>query len=479
MVTGIKTRKDEKWDPRLTGGVDMFYRITPSLRSSFTINTDFAETEVDDRQINLTRFNLHFPEKRGFFLDGANYFQFGIESDWQSPVAQKIIPFFSRRIGLDENGIPIPINYGAKIAGQLKSWNIGLLHINDKRETGIENFSVARITKNIGKQSSIGFISTYGNALSDSTNLLAGADIKLSSSNFQGNKNISFLFFGLKSQTKSIANENNAWGAQFNYPNDLLKARLGYHQIGKNFIAGMGFVPRINIKETYGDVEFGPRPNKWGIMQIQFGGTFNNIQNKETLDLETRTLQIKPIIIRLLSGEKISYYIINQSENLIADFNIFDDLIISKSRYDWWRHEFNLLTKGARNLWGDLTYGFGDFYNGSRQDIKLKLNWKIAVPFFLGGNFIHNYVQLPQGSFNANIYQINANILFDPDITLYNFIQYDNVSQNTGWQSRFHWILQPGKEIILVWNALFSETQNHSFLKESSLNLKLKYNIRF
>ncbi len=110
LVTGLDTRKGEKNDPKLTGGVDLFYQITPSMKSSLTINTDFAETEVDDRQINLTRFNLHFPEKRDFFLDGANYFQFGIAADDASPVSKRLIPFFSRRMGLDEYGVPIPIN---------------------------------------------------------------------------------------------------------------------------------------------------------------------------------------------------------------------------------------------------------------------------------------------------------------------------------------------------------------------------------
>src|SRR5690606_27955883 len=146
------------------------------------INTDFAETEVDDRQINLTRFSLHFPEKRDFFLNGANYFQFGIEGDDNSPAAKRIIPFFSRRMGLDEFGQPIPINYGGKLTGQYNNWNIGLLHMNDDRETGNQNFSVLRLSHNLGKQSSIGIIGTHGNALADSMNQLAGADIKLSTS---------------------------------------------------------------------------------------------------------------------------------------------------------------------------------------------------------------------------------------------------------------------------------------------------------
>jgi hypothetical protein len=479
LVTGIDNRRGEKGVPKLTGGVDLFYQITPGLRSSVTINTDFAETEVDDRQINLTRFSLHFPEKRDFFLNGANYFQFGIEGDRSSPVSKRIIPFFSRRMGLDEQGLPVPINYGGKLTGQYKNWNIGLLHMNDDRPLGNRNFSVMRLSHNLGKQSSVGIIGTHGNALADSTNLLAGIDLNLSTSSFLGNKNVTFIFFGLKSNTQNMEKNNGSWGAQFSYPNDLIKARLGYHQVEKNFVAGMGFVPRTNIKESYGEIEFGPRPNKWGIMQLQFGATFNYIKNLESKNRESRELMLKPLGLRFFSGEEISYSVLNQYEFLYTDFNIFRNITIGQKGYEWWRHEVALKTKGARNVWGEATYGFGQFYNGSREDIILKANWKVVVPFFLGGSFIQNHVELPDGKFTANIYQVNANILFSPDITLYNFVQYDNASKNAGMQSRFQWIVKPGNEIIIAWNTQFLKSSGPLLMDQSRLRLKVKYNIRF
>lgn len=479
LLTGFDNKKEEKNDPKLTGGVDLFYQITPSLRSSVTINTDFAETEVDDRQINLTRFSLHFPEKRDFFLNGANHFQFGIEGDDSSPVAKRIIPFFSRRMGLDENGQPIPVNYGGKLTGQYKKWNIGLLHMNDDRQSGNQNFSVIRLSHNLGKQSSIGIIGTHGNALADSSNLLAGADIKLSTSTFQGNKNVFFTFFGLKSVTRNMEKDNLAWGTQFSYPNDLIKARLGYHRIEKNFMAGMGFVPRINIEETYGMFEFGPRPGKWGIMQVLLGGSFNSISNLENKNIETSELQIKPLGIRFFSGEEIVYSLINQQEYLYSNFNIFENIIIPQNEYQWWRNQVDLKTKGARNVWGQASYSFGSFYSGVREDLIIKANWKVAVPFFLGGSYIQNQVKLPQGNFTVNIYQLNANILFSPNITLNNFLQYDNASKIAGWQSRFQWILKPGNEIIIAWNSRLLKNDGPLYISESALRLKLKYNIRF
>lgn len=481
LLTGLDTKKGEKNTPKLTGGIDLFYQITPSLKSSLTINTDFAETEVDDRQINLTRFGLHYPEKRDFFLDGANYFQFGIEGDRQSPVSKKLIPFFSRRMGLDADGNPIPINVGAKLTGQVDNWNIGMMHINDARETGPNNFSVARVSKNLWKQSSIGIIGTYGNALDtlgQESNLLIGADLKLSTSTFQGNKNVSFFLFGLKSNTEGKEENDASWGAQIVYPNDLISARLGYHQIGENFVAGMGFVPRVNINESYGELTFGPRPNKWGILQVEFGGEFDYITNIATREIETREYKIQPLGIRFMSGEEIKYTMTNQYESLSEDFNIFEDFVIPKGIYKWWYQEISIETKGARNVWGEASYGFGDFFNGQRNDITLQANWKIAVPLFLGGTLIRNIVKLPEGEFTANIYQLNANVLFSPTVTLYNYLQYDNASKSAGWQSRFQWILKPGNEIILVWTSNFLKSDQF-YMDESALRLKLKYNIRF
>ena len=478
LVTGFNTKRGKDVDPKLTGGVDLFYQITPGLKSSLTINTDFAETEVDDRQINLTRFNLHYPEKRDFFLDGASHFKFGIDADDENPVAKSIIPFFSRRMGLDSLGGPIPINAGAKLTGQIDDWNIGMMYINDTRETGINNFSVARITRNIGKQSSAGIIGTFGNALGNETNTVVGADLNLVTTTFQKNKNVSFFLFGLKSNTKELKGSDYSWGTQVVYPNDLIKTRLGFHQIGKNFVAGMGFVPRTNINETYGELKFGPRPNKWGIMQIELGGSFNHISNLETNELETREFELQPLGIRFLSGEVIKYSLVSQYESLSKDFNIFDDFVIPQGIYEWWQQQLKLETKGARNVWGEASYRFGDFYNGRRNDIKLLVNWKIAVPFFIGGSVTQNNITLPEGKFTANIFQMNANILFSPNLTLYNYLQYDNASKIAGWQARFQWIIKPGNEIILAWTSNFNKPGNTFIMDESAVRLKLKYNIR-
>jgi len=474
----MDTKQGVKNKYHVDGGMDLFYQITPSLKSSLSINTDFAETEVDDRQINLTRFGLLFPEKRDFFIDGSNHFSFGIQGDDLNSYGKGIIPFFSRRMGLDSNGLPVQINYAGKITGMIGKWNIGVMHVNDDHWSGNSNFSVARISRNIGPESSIGMIGTYGNAISQAENFVGGIDLKLATSKFHGNKNLSLILFGLKSNTKGLSDSDLSWGGTITYPNDFLYFSLGHHEIGENFVAGMGFVPRTNIKESYGNINIGPRPDKWGILQVLTGFGFDHIVNFSNV-LETRTISFSPLRLRFKSGEEFSYTVSQTFENLENEFKIFSTFVIPVGQYEFYRHSLSLLTAGSRNFSGDCSFVWGDFYNGYRKDFSIGANYKVAVPFFIGAKYKQNEVILPEGNFTARIYQVNANILFSPDITLYNYFQYDNSSKTIGVQSRFQWIVKPGNEIIIAWTSNLSKPLERYVMNESALRFKLKYNIRF
>ncbi|HEY3371838.1 MAG TPA: DUF5916 domain-containing protein [Prolixibacteraceae bacterium] len=490
-IGGMNTRDGEKTSFMKDAGLDMFYQVTPRLKASLSINTDFAETEVDDRQINLTRFSLYFPEKRDFFLDGSNYFKFGIEGDDNNSYRNSIVPFFSRRLGLDNDGNMLPVRYAAKITGTQNNWNIGMMHISDERDYGNSHLSVGRITHNLGKQSSIGMVGTWGNAISTDENKVGGFDLKLATSKFQKNKNIALTMFGLISDTRGKRDNNTAWGADIAYPNDFLYFSLGHYEVAENFVAGIGFVPRTNIKASYGNFSIGPRPDTWGILQIKSGAGFNYLTNFDN-QFVTRVLNLSPLGIRFKSGEEIYYSISQQYELLKADFNIFPGFVIPQNDYTFWYHNVQMITAGSRNLAGAASFGTGDFYNGKKEDMRLTLNYKVAVPLFIGANYAINHVVLPEGDFTAEIYQLNANILFSPTVTLYNYFQYDNSTDKMGWQSRFQWIVKPGNEIILAWTSgwLQSLTDRYSgsgellnsnryFMSESALRLKLKYNIRF
>jgi hypothetical protein len=481
-LVGVNQKKGEKSELVYDFGGDIFYQIGSGLNAALTINTDFAQTEVDSRQVNLTRFALFFPEKRQFFLDGANYFNFGFNSDDENNYGTNMIPFFTRRIGLDSEGNPIPIVAGLKIAGQAGKWNIGALNITDKTDTSYRNFTVARVTRNLGKQSYVGFLGTKGDAIGAEGNWLTGFDVKLASSRIWGNRNLIFTAFGLKSSTTGLSGKDFSYCADISYPNDFLKVRLGHQEIGENFRAGMGFIPRLGIKNTYGEFFLGPRPNKMGIMKINTGGMVSFISDMKN-DLLTRDVFIKPVEFEFLSGEKAEYSVSNTFEYIYADFEIFptDSITIPEGSYNFWQQGLEFSTAARRNLWIALDYSWGKFFDGSRRTLDVRAGYKIGVPFFVGVEYEQNDVDLPEGQFTTKIYRINADIYFNPDISLSNYIQYDNVSNKWGWQSRFRWILKPGNEIFLVWNSIMESSleQDRMIMQENTVRFKINYNLRF
>jgi len=481
-LVGLNQKKGEGNEFVYDIGGDIFYQIGSGLNAALTINTDFAQTEVDSRQVNLTRFALFFPEKRNFFLDGANYFNFGFNGDDENHNGRNMIPYFSRRIGLDADGNPVPIIAGLKIAGQAGKWNIGALNITDKTDTSYRNFTVARVTRNVGKQSYVGFLGTKGDAIGAEGNWLTGLDFKIASSKIRGNKNLIFTGFGIKSNTTGLDGKDFSFGADVSYPNDFLNIRLGHQEIGENFRAGIGFVPRLGIRDTYGELFLGPRPNKLGIMKINTGGMINFITDMSN-KLLTRDVFLKLIEFEFRSGEKAEYSLFNTFEYLDEDFEIFpkDSITIPAGSYDFWQQGIELSTAPRRNMWIAFDFNWGDFFNGSRHTLDIKAGYKISVPFFVGLEYEQNHVNLDEGEFSTRIYRINADIYFNPDISLSNFIQFDNVTEKWGWQSRFRWILKPGNEIFLVWNSVAQKSleQDRIMMEENTVRFKINYNFRF
>jgi hypothetical protein len=479
-LTGGVSRK-ENTDPRLVadGGMDAFYQITPSIKAAITVNTDFAQTEVDEKQINLTRFNLYFPEKRDFFLDGSDYFNFGINGDRENQQATQMIPYFSRRIGLDADGNPVAIKYGGKITGKAGNWNFGMLHIKDDNKWDNPGYSAGRISMNFGKQSSIGIIGTNGNAFSDASNSLAGVDLRLAKPDLPGNKNIIFNLYGVKSFTSGLAGSDISFGSEINYPNDFLNFRIGYLQVDENFTPGLGFVPRKNIRDFYGGFALGPRPKNSPVLQVKTGINYVFISNLKDGGLESGQVDLSYSDITFISADVIKLASQYQFEKLTRDFNIFDTIVIPSAEYNFWRHNITLTSAKRRNIWASAKFGFGTFYSGTRTDLLLQAGYKICVPVYVGMESDRRWVQLAQGDFTAQIYRLNLNLLFGPNLTWYNFAQYDNKTETIGWQSRLQWTIKPGKEVFLTFNSPLIDPMERFRPEVYEARVKVKYTIRF
>jgi hypothetical protein len=479
LTGGFSKKQNEDRKPVLDGGLDAFYHITPSLKASLTINTDFAQTEVDEKQINLTRFSLFFPEKRDFFLDGANYFTFGINGDSDNPMGTQMMPFFSRRIGLDVNGNPVPIKYGGKFTGKAGNWNIGLMHIKDDNKLNNQGYTVGRITRNFGKQSSIGIIGTNGNAFSEMDNSLAGVDLHLSSSKIAGNKNLAYNLYGVKSFTEGLKGNDVSFGTELNYPNDFLNFRVGYLQIGENFTPGLGFLPRRDVREIYGGAILGPRPKNSPVMQVKSGIKTLFISGLTSGTLQSSQIDLNYSDIIFLSGDIISLSSQRLYESLENEYNIFGSYVIPAGNYSFWRHSITLSSAKRRKLWASTKFAFGTFYSGNRKDWLVQAGYKVAVPVYAGVESERRWVSLPEGSFTTQIYRLNLNFLFSPNLSWYNFAQYENQTEKIGWQSRFQWIIRPGKEIFLVFNSPMIDPLERFRPEVYEARVKVKYTIRF
>jgi hypothetical protein len=247
----VRRREDSGW--KLDGGLDVSKNFAPNLNASLTLNTDFAETEVDTRQVNLTRFPLFFPEKRTFFLEGGGVF----DTASSDMLGHDLIPFFSRRIGLIERSDgqhEVPILAGTKVSGKVGDYNIGFLDVvtnmDDDLRLEKQNLVAARVSRNFWQQSYVGAMFAHGNPNGEGQNTLLGLDARLATSKFRGNKNLSLNLYGFRTEDEASHKSDHAEGFMLAYPNDRWFGCIAFKQIGENFDPALGFVPRTGMRKA-------------------------------------------------------------------------------------------------------------------------------------------------------------------------------------------------------------------------------------
>lgn len=444
---------DENSDGQFDVGLDVFKSLTPDVTAAVTVNTDFAETEADDRQVNLTRFPLFFPEKRAFFQEATGVFDVAGLSDGRND----LIPFFTRRIGLledeDGDGVEVPILVGTKVVGHPSNYNFGLIDAQTRDIAGNpltgQNLLAVRGSRNLLEQSWIGGILTHGNPAGTGDNTLIGADARLATSSFRGGKNLSLDLYFLRSMADGRT--DHAGGFKIDYPNDLWDVALAFKQIGDEFEPALGFVPRIGIRKTNLGIEYRPRPHRLGIRQFFFEFRPEYITNLENR-VENWRLFTAPFNVETESAEHLEWNVVPEFEHLAEPFEISSGIVIPPGSYQWtaFRAEANTATKRAWVI--DLEYWWGGFYSGTRRQIELEVTLKPNTHLLLSAGIERNDISLPEGEFFTQIFIGNVNYNFSPDVSWANLVQYDNESRLLGLQSRFRWILKPGSDLFLVIN---------------------------
>ncbi len=481
---GLIMRKEGN-DWKVDGGLDVSKNLAPNLNASFTLNTDFAETEVDARQVNLTRFDLFYPEKRAFFLEGAGVFDTATGGGLS--FFPDLIPFFSRRIGLvEQNGVSteVPIIAGGKITGRQSRFNIGLVDVqtDEVDEIGLkgQNLFAARVSRDFWRQSYVGGIFTRGNPLGTGENTLIGADARFATSNFRGDKNLSLSLFLFRTSDEFSDTSDYAGGFSIDYPNDRWLLGLTWKQIGENFNPALGFVPRTGIRKINGAIMFRPRTEKAGIRQFTFHAfpeLITDLHNR----VDNWRVDISPFEVEFNSGDLFEIGISPQFERLLFPFTFINSgVTVPMGSYQYTRYGTRIETATKRPWVVNLEAYFGGFYNGTRRDLKFGLTLKPSHHLLLGLGVERADVDLVQDRFFTQLFSLQANYSFSPNISWANLIQYDNESRILGFQTRFRWILQPGNDLFLVLNRGWYKTFEHDYVSQFDRGtVKLQYTFRF
>ena len=473
---------DRSWQG--AAGGEATWKITPQLVTVFTANTDFAETEVDTRQVNLTRFPLFFPEKRSFFLEGANQYDFGLGIGGQD--SPQFIPFFSRQVGL-LGGQQIPLDAGVKLNGRVGRWNLALLDV-ETRETVVSpevaadlalpsqvvpgtNLLAARVSFDFNENLRVGTIFTNGDPAGFRRNTLAGVDAVWRTSKFRGNKNLLLGAWSATTQGDVGPGSKIGWGFKIDYPNDLLDCATSVNQYGDALEPLLGFLPRPS--------KVGPF--RW-IRQEFFENDYVRYTDSKGI-VESWSYFMAPINLRFESGDRFEFNWYPHGETLLVPFEIAPGILIPVGSYDFTRWRLEAQTSEHRPLQFGTTTWFGTFYNGRLTQWENYLRWtspKGKVQLDLETE--NDFARLPVGNFVQRLWSIRAAYAWSPNLVLSSFIQYDTESQNVGTNTRLRWTIKPGNDLFVVWNRGWQRivTDPHvSIVPQSDLiAIKLRWTFR-
>lgn len=488
VVPGIATRyvddpiEDRKYT-RLDPTFDAFYKLTPSLTGSLTVNTDFGDTEVDDVQVNLTRFPLFFPEKRQFFLQDEGIFDFG-------GLQRNPLPFFSRRVGLSNQGEPIDIIAGAKVTGRAGRFNIGLMDVvtdgysraatlpgGPPRRVKTQNLAVARISANVLEESNVGAIFTHGDPNSNDRNLLYGLDFNYRNSDILPGRTLIARAWGQGTDTEDVSGDDWAWGARLQYPNDRVNWQIIAEEVRENFFPALGFTNRIGIRNYFGSFRYRIRPQRHlRTLDAEISGSLVTDTDNS---VESGSFELRPIALTNAIGDRLEFEYQRIHEQLRADFEIADGVLVPEDSYNWNRYEVIASSSDGRPFSATMTVRWGGFFGGTRLDLLPSLLWRPSKHLLLSLAYERNDVDLPGGDFVVDIGSVRADLQFTPEISWTTLVQYDNISDQIGINSRFRWIIEPGSELFVVLNQGLVVDDGHIERGATEPRIKLGWTLRF
>ncbi len=453
-VLGRMERDYEQLDSSLEfsadAGGDIKYSITPSLTLDVTYNTDFAQVEVDDQQVNLDRFNLFFPEKRAFFLENAGLFTVGSPGE--------VDLFFSRRIGIGDEGNLVPIIGGGRLSGKLNRTNVGLLSMftEDVEEAGIEknNFSVARVNHEFKGRSALGavFINRVGLENSNDFNRTAAIDGKLG----LGNKARLSGFYARTYDPNDTINAH-AFKVQADYLWNNWEMRAAYTEVGQGFNPEVGFLLRSAFRKPEALVLYRYRPKNENsrILELRPHISYRGYWNFEGFQ-ETGFLHLDNHW-EFKSGMEIHTGMNLTTEGVVNDFEISEGVVVPAGTYDHAESQIVFFTNRSKPLSINVRSVIGGSFGGSRYLNSGTLRYRQGDNFNIDLTYQNNRFQLPGGDFFANILRTQLSYAFTPSIYLQGLVQNNTVNKLWAVNVRFSWLQRANTGLFLVYNHNFQE----------------------
>ncbi|MXW09226.1 MAG: hypothetical protein F4X47_10850 [Gammaproteobacteria bacterium] len=463
-------------------GFDIKYGVSAGLNLDLTYNTDFAQAEVDDEQVNLTRFALFYPEKREFFLENAGQFNVGTNSAFMR-VADL---FFSRRIGLSRTGDPIPILGGARLTGKVGRNNIAIMDIQTDGLPGDvgqgiggrdgENFFVARYSRDIMARSKVGAL-VINKHVGDGhyINRTFAADMTLA-------PHPAFLVnsFIAKTSTTGITDGQLAGYIRLGWLDEDWNVYGEYADFQDNFNPEVGFLPRNGIRISKIHLERNPRPGRFGVRVFDpmVNITYTTDQNNR---LVTRRIH-HMLGTRLQNGAYINIWYNANLEVLDQPFHVRPDVVVEPGthRFGDWRFSFN--SDPSRRLYGTVYYSPQTFFDGDRTDYSASAGFRLTSQLAAEGAFTRNDVRLPGGDFSADIASFRVDYALSPTMTLRTVTQYNSLTDQWSTAARFNYIYRPGSDIYIVYDELrrndydeFGRYNEFASFRERQLIVKVTY----
>lgn len=439
-------------DPGGDIGLDVKYAVTQNLVADFTVNTDFAQVEADEQQVNLTRFSLFFPEKREFFLENQGLFAFGgAGSDFFTENSTPIL-FYSREIGLDQ-GREVPMEVGGRLTGRLGKFSIGAMSIRtgDSPASGLPatNFSVLRLKRDILRRSSVGILFT-GRSVSRSgagSNEVYGFDAL-----FGFYDNLRINTYWARSQTPGLQDDDVSYRAQLDYGGDRYGVQLERSVVGNNFNPEVGFLEREDFERSFGLFRFSPRMETIeAIRKLTWEGQVGQFTSREGV-VETRHVQGR-FAIEFENSDEFSAVYLRSFEFLAEPFQIASDVAISVGGYDF--QDVDLSYRLGQHRWftGRLSVQHGSFFGGEKTAFgftrpRLGLSRQLS----LEPGFSFNRIDLPEGRFTTQLVTARATYTLTPQTFVSGLIQYNSSNRSFGTNVRLRWEYQPGSELFVVLN---------------------------